>query len=352
MVNTHRDSVQWSNHSPKRLTSPADFRRVAILFRGSFVNVKRGKILSAPKQNNFERRVVGGNVWLSRAGSGNTHEAARPINYEVLPSEEAVGRAQWEEIQRAAREKEGDLVIILLGGRGQQAMYKQVAEVARTEEADELLARLHVFTQDALAPMRMDNGLSFVRDFERLLGEAFFKKVKSFTPMRTDTDDLEGELARYLEKLESLGGIDIFFLGMGPEPGEASHLAYIKPSSGAAAGDLAGVIPISSSILEHHINKFKVGGSSVTPEDEAECRAAEYILTLGPAAILGARRIVQSIVDASTAPAKPASYRRLLDTEISDDAAERARQLDENPGLWLRLHTNVRSLILPDVLEA
>ena len=231
-------------------------------------------------------------------------------------------------------------------------MYKQVAEVARTEEADELLGRLHVFTQDALAPMRMDNGLSFVRDFERLLGEAFFRKVKSFTPMRTDTDDLEGELSRYLEKLDSLGGIDIFFLGMGPEPGEASHLAYIKPGSGAAAGDLAGVIPISPSILEHHISKFKVGGSNVTPEDEAECRAASYILTLGPAAILGARRIVQSIVDASTSPAKPASYRRLLETEMSEDPAERARQLDENPGLWLRLHPNVRSLILPDVLQA
>jgi len=42
--------------------------------------------------------------------------------------------------------------------------------------------------------------------------------------------------------------------------------------------------------------------------------------------------------------------RRVLETEIADDPAERARQLDENPGLWLRLHPNVRSLILPDVL--
>ena len=45
--------------------------------------------------------------------------------------------------------------------------------------------------------------------------------------MRTDTDDMEAELERYLEKLESLGGIDIFFLGLGPEAGAASHLAYI-----------------------------------------------------------------------------------------------------------------------------
>jgi 6-phosphogluconolactonase/glucosamine-6-phosphate isomerase/deaminase len=308
--------------------------------------------VSAPKLSNFRRREAGGNVWLGRTGAAESNASARTLAYEVLPTEESVGLAQWEEIQRLAREKEGDLVIILLGGRGAQAMYKHVAEIAKTEEADELLGRLHVFTQDALAPMKMDNGLSFVRDFERLLGEAFFAKVKSFTPMRTDTDDLEGELEHYLEKLDALGGIDIFFLGMGPEPQAASHLAYIKPGSGAAAGDLAGVIPISPSILEHHINKFKVGGSRVTPEDEAECRAATHILTLGPAAILESRRIVQSIVDASTAPAKRQSYRRLLDTEISDDAAARARQLDENPGLWIRLHPNVRSLILPDVLEA
>ena len=293
---------------------------------------------------------MGHNIWLSREGAQASATEPRALRYEVLPTEEAVGLAQWEEVERAAREKEGDLVIILLGGRGAQALYRHVAEIARTDAADGLLGRLHVFTQDALAPMRMDNGLSFVRDFERLLGEAFFRKVKSFTPMRTDTDDLEGELGEYLSKLEALGGIDIFFLGMGPEADAASHLAYIKPGSGAQASDLAGVIPISPSILEHHIGKFKAGGSNVTGEDEAECRAAEYILTLGPAAILGARRIVQSIVDASTAPAKPASYRRVLDEEISKEPKEQARQLDENPGLWLRVHPNVRSLILPDVI--
>jgi 6-phosphogluconolactonase/glucosamine-6-phosphate isomerase/deaminase len=200
--------------------------------------------------------------------------------------------------------------------------------------------------------MRMTNGFSFVRDFERLLGEDFFRKIKSFTPMRTDSDDLEGEMARYVEKLERLGGIDLLYLGLGPEAGGASHLAYIKPGAGATINDVAGVIPISASILEHHIAKFKAGGAAISASDEAECRRARQILTLGPAAILGAKRIVQSVVDASTAPAKRESYRRLLEEELSTDVAERAAQLDQNPGLWLRLHPNVRSLILPDVLEA
>jgi 6-phosphogluconolactonase/glucosamine-6-phosphate isomerase/deaminase len=192
--------------------------------------------------------------------------------------------------------------------------------------------------------------LSFVRDFERLLGESFFSKVKSFIPMQTETDDIEGELMKYLESVESLGGIDIFFLGLGPEAEAASHLCYIKPGSGARHDDIAGIIPISSSILEHHIEKFKAGGSDISEVDEIECRNATHILTLGPAAILGAKKIVQSIVDASTAPAKRESFARFIETEISTDAAERARQLDENPGLWIRLHPNVTSFVLPDLL--
>jgi len=312
--------------------------------------------VSAIREQGIARRLAGENVWLGHSipEDHNLLPDVRPgrFEYEVMPSEEAVGRAMFAEIEAVAKAKQGPLVIILLGGRGAQSLHKLLGQVAQTEARDSLLERLHVFTQDALAPMRMDNGLSFVRDFERLLGKDFFRKVNSFTCMRTDTNDIEGELVSYVEKLESLGGIDILFLGLGPEPGGASHLAYIKPAAGATAADVAGMIPISQSILEHHITKFKAGGSVVSEADEAECRAATHILTLGPAAILGARRIVQSIVDASTAPAKRESYRRLLDTEIAAGAAARAAQLDENPGLWLRLHANVRSLILGDVLEA
>ena len=312
--------------------------------------------MSASIQQVVNRPSAADGFWVrSRNTDANGDSSALKPNVitpEVLESEEKVGLAQLEEIQRAAAEKSGDVVIILLGGRGAQALYRLVGRMAQTSTLDGLLSRLHVFTQDALAPLRMNNGLSFVRDFERLLGEAFFRKIKSFTPMRTDTANLEDELVRYAEELESVGGIDTFFLGLGPEADAASHLAYIKPGSGATSADIAGVIPISSSILEHHIKKFKVGGSTVSEADEAECRAATHIMTLGPAAILSARRIVHSIVDADTAPAKRVSYRRVLNTEFSEDSDERAAQLDANPGLWLRLHPNVRSLVLPDVLAA
>ena len=308
--------------------------------------------MSATSKQNIRRRSIGGNVWLSHDTAETGFLAQLPVKelvYEVLPYEEAVGRMMLDEITSAAEAKEGSLVIVLVGGRGGQALHKLLGEMAKTSDHDALFSRLDVFTQDALAPLRMDNGLSFVRDFERLLGEEFFRKVKSFTSMRTDAEDLESELAGYVDRLERSGGIDLFFLGLGPEAGGASHLAYIKPGSGATCNDVAGLIPISQSILEHHINKFKAGGTVVTDADEAECRAAKHILTLGPAAILGARRVVQSIVDTDTAPAKRESYRQLLATKIADDAETRQVQFDQNPGLWLRVHPNVRSLVLPNV---
>ncbi|MEP6903362.1 MAG: hypothetical protein ABJA66_16665 [Actinomycetota bacterium] len=297
------------------------------------------------------RRLAGNNRWLGySADNAKFAPNTFAFEYQVLPTEEAVGQAMFDELIAYSNEKSGDITILLLGGRGSQAMYKIINQLSESDEIDALLGRLHIFTQDALAPLRMNNGLSFVRDFERLLGDKFFAKIKSFTAMKTETDDLEGELVKYLEKLEGLGGIDIFFLGFGPEAEAASHLCYIKPNSGARLNDIAGIIPISPSILEHHINKFKVGGSHISAADENECRRATSILTLGPAAILGAKKIVQSIVDASTAPGKIPSFKRLIETQLSVDESELAEQCDENPGLWIRLHKNVKSFVLPDLL--
>lgn len=299
----------------------------------------------------INRRAADDNVWLEYPDSQSINVQPLPIfDFTVLPDEDAVGRAMLGELVDYSTRTDSDIVVVLLGGRGAQAMYRQISELAKGNTIDELLGRLHVFTQDALAPMRMNNSLSFVRDFERLLGDEFFQKIKSFTPMLTETDNIEAALIAYLDKLDSLGGIDLFYLGLGPEANAASHLCYIKPGSSALFDDIAGIIPISGSILEHHINKFKVGGSPVSEADEAECRRATHILTLGPAAILSAKKIVQSIVDASTAPAKRESFARMIATDFAEEKEEIAKQLDDNPGLWIRLHDNVKSFVLPDLL--
>ena len=290
------------------------------------------------------------NLWLSRDDGLDIKLKDYGVTPTVLATEAAVGQAMLEELYSTAASKSGDINIALLGGRGAQALQRLLGELAKSTERDVLFSRLNVFTQDALAPMAMNNGLSFVRDFERILGDDFFNKIKSFTPMKTDAGDLEGALSSYLNKLDALGGLDIFFIGHGPEDNQASHLAYIKPFSGAKEHHLAGIIPISNSILEHHIAKFKAGGSLVSEQDESECRAAEYILTLGPAAILKAKKIVQSVVDAETAPAKVQTYSKVASTQLSLQKDETLNQLDENPGLWIRLHPNVKSFVLPNVI--
>nr|WP_319397557.1 hypothetical protein [uncultured Carboxylicivirga sp.] len=297
----------------------------------------------------FTRYEDNNNVWLSKNNNQEFLFTDYGITPTVLDSEAEVGKAMLNELYLTAASKEGDINIALLGGRGAQELHRLLGEIAKSSEQDELLGRLNVFTQDALAPMGMNNGFSFVRDFERILGEAFFKKIKSFTPMRTDTSDLEAAFMEYLTKLEELGGLDIFFIGHGPEENQASHLAYIKPFSGAQYHNVAGIIPISSSILEHHISKFKAGGSVVDERDETECRSAEYILTLGPAAILQAKKVVQSVVDAKTAPAKIQTYANVLNTSLSSDKEELKNQLNANPGLWIRLHPNTKSFVLPDL---
>lgn len=269
----------------------------------------------------------------------------------VLPTEEAVGQAMLAELEETARQKKGYINIALLGGRGGQALHRLLGERARQGDPGGLIARLNVFTQDALAPMPMNSTLSFVRDFERLLGPTFFEQVHGFVPMRTDKADLLAALKDFSGDFEKMGGLDIFFLGHGPEPGDNSHLAYIRSGSGAKANDLTGLIPISPLVLEHHITKFKAGGMPVSEADEAATRQATHIMTLGPAAILGAKKLVQAVVDASTAPAKTRTFPKVLQTTFASDYGERAAQLDLNPGLWVRLHPQVRSFILPNLLE-
>ena len=53
----------------------------------------------------------------------------------------------FNELRRYTEKKTGDVVVVLLGGRARQAMYRIIAEKATTGEIDEMLSRLHVFTQ-------------------------------------------------------------------------------------------------------------------------------------------------------------------------------------------------------------
>lgn len=72
-------------------------------------------------------------------------------------------------------------------------------------------------------------------------------------------------------------------------------------------------------------------------------------LTLGPATILQAKKVVQAVVDADSAPAKVQTYANVLATHLSSEPQEALAQLNANPGLWIRLHPNTKSFVLPDL---
>ena len=40
-------------------------------------------------------------------------------------------------------------------------------------------------------------------------------------------------------------------------------------------------------------------------------------------------------------------FKRLIETDLSDDDVELTAQVNENPGLLIRLHPDVRSYVLP-----
>src|SRR6266496_2153884 len=128
--------------------------------------------MSSPGPVNSIRRTAEGNMWLADAGADTEAELASrqicSLHPEVLATEELVGQAMLGELETAARAKQGEITIALLGGRGAQALHRLLGARARAGDPEGLICRLNVFTQDALAPMRPENSFSFVRDFERL----------------------------------------------------------------------------------------------------------------------------------------------------------------------------------------
>ena len=79
------------------------------------------------------RRQVGANLWFDRAlDSRLSRLPTYELHPEVVESEEAVGRVMLEELEALAQSKLGDLVIILLGGRGAQAFHRLLGESRST----------------------------------------------------------------------------------------------------------------------------------------------------------------------------------------------------------------------------
>jgi hypothetical protein len=72
--------------------------------------------MSAASKQTIGRRSVGAKIWLSHDAADNEFLSKLPVNdirFEVQQSEEAVGRAMFDEIVSAAAAKNGPLVIVI-----------------------------------------------------------------------------------------------------------------------------------------------------------------------------------------------------------------------------------------------
>ena len=80
--------------------------------------------MDASPKKTINRRQSGENVWLSLAAADISNvRSSGDFAYRILESEEAVGQAMFDELVAYSREKDGDITMVLLGGRGSQAMF-------------------------------------------------------------------------------------------------------------------------------------------------------------------------------------------------------------------------------------
>ena len=79
--------------------------------------------MQTSEQKIIRRRKTDENIWLEYSAKGVVPYApVSPFKYQVLESEGLVGQAMFDELVQYAASKDGDIVIVLLGGRGGQAI--------------------------------------------------------------------------------------------------------------------------------------------------------------------------------------------------------------------------------------
>lgn len=299
------------------------------------------------------RRVVNGEIWIKDTNfNPQLSSPIQPFKLKVFKTEEELAQEQYRTLTNLVRRSSRIVNMMMLGGRDAQAFQYLLGEKARKGDPDRIIRKLNVFTQVALAPLNADNSLSFVRDFERILGQDFLEQVDGFSSFDTEAENLVEAVRNHIRAIQNAGGIDIFFLGYGSEADYNSHVSYIRPGSAAGFRDLVGLVPISQRILEHHISRFKTDGTTVSQEDEQRLRKVKYMITLGPAAILSAKMVIQSIIDADPTSEKAHAFRKVHLTRFPEDEEKVAEMVGENPELIARIHPNLKCFALQNLFSS
>lgn len=188
-----------------------------------------------------------------------------------------------------------DLAMAVPAGRTPRRMYEVLRE--RQARAPVEFSRMRVFSVDELAPPAPADGYFWRQVRSEFLAWAGVPRERCH-PFRVDAPDLERMCAEYEAIIETLGGLDLVMLGLGPN----GHIASNEPGS-----------PFESLTRPVRLRPETV--QYILSDDVIQGPVCDRAVTLGLATILKAREVV---VMASGA-AKRTPLRRLLDGPVTSE---------------------------------
>lgn len=195
------------------------------------------------------------------------------VNVRVFESEQVAAIACAAQVADAVRAKPS-LVLGLPTGRTPLNIYRELVALHARGEVD--FSRVTTFNLDEFLGLSPHDAGSFRAYMER----HFFQQVNLARErihfLDGSAEDAEAECARYDAAITAAGGLDLLLLGIGPN----GHVAFNEPDEGLVA-------PSHRARLSRESRLFMANMFGDDPS-----RVPVAALTMGMAALLGARRVV------------------------------------------------------------
>jgi len=234
------------------------------------------------------------------------------MTIEVCSTAEAAGRRAAAIVAGQLR-RTPRLVLGLPTGRTSEAIYDELARLHARGRAD--FSKAHTINLDEFIGLQAGDPRSFRAFMQARLFERVNLRRGHTHFLNGRARDLERECRRFDRLIAGLGGIDLLLLGLG----ENGHIGFNEP-----AGALCAVTHRARlATVTRRANADRFGGRIAAVPREA--------LTMGMAAILGARAIVLVATGRSKARAVHAMVAGKITTA--------------QPASFLQLHPNVRVIV-------
>jgi glucosamine-6-phosphate deaminase len=226
------------------------------------------------------------------------------VTHEIFPGEGELADALAERLATGIRQRP-TLVLGLPTGRTPLALYDQLRERTRRDELD--WSRVRTFNLDEFAGLGHGDAGSYRSFMEERLFAPVGIQAANVGFLDGRAPDLAAECARYDRAIAAAGGIDVLMLGIGVN----GHIGFNEPADALVAATHR----VALSEATRAANALWFGGDLRLVPREA--------LTMGMAAILGARTIVlmatgegkaeavRAMLEGGVTPLLPASFLQL-----------------------------------------